>query len=115
MPPWASSLVGATHRSRDALFARTFAWSSAPSFSEASGILDSTAWAFTFLGFDFPSAALGVARGNASDSGLPNLVILEQSVVPRLGPLDWLLDIIMVRRAHVSGTWGHPEEAPQAP
>lgn len=83
--------------------------------SPTAGTFDSTAWAFTFLGFDFPSSALGVARGNASDSGLPNLVILEQSVVPRLGPLDWLLDIIMFRRAHVSGTWGHPEEAPQAP
>lgn len=74
-----------------------------------SGTFESSAWAFTILGFDFPSSALGIARGNASDSGLPNLVVLEQSVVPRLGPLDWLLDIIMVRHAHVSGTWGEPE------
>lgn len=73
-----------------------------------SGTFDSTAWAFTLFGYDFPSTALQIARGNASDSGLPNLIVEEQSVLPRLGPLDWLLDILMVRRAHVSGTWGLP-------
>lgn len=73
-----------------------------------SGTFESTAWAFTILGFDFPSTALGMARGNASDSGHPDLVIEEESVLPTLGPLDWLLDLLIVRRAHVSGTWGHP-------
>lgn len=72
-----------------------------------SGTFESTAWAFTIMGFDFPSTALGIARGNASDGGHPNLVIEDESVQPYLGPIDWLLDILMVRRARVSGTWGH--------
>jgi len=75
-----------------------------------SGTFESTAWAFTFLSFDFPSPALAIARGNASDGGHPNLLIESESVVPSLGRLDWLLDILMIRRAHVSGTWGTPSE-----
>lgn len=78
-----------------------------------SGTFESTAWAFTIIGFDFPSTALGIARGNASDGGHPNLVIEDESVQPYLGPLDWILDLIMVRRARVSGTWGYP--SPPAP
>ena len=75
-----------------------------------SGTFHSTAWAFTLAGFDFPSPAVLIARGNASESGLPNLEVRNESVQPYLGRFDWLLDLIMIRRASVRGTWGVPSE-----
>ena len=75
-----------------------------------SGTFESTAWAFTLFGYDFPSAAIVIARGNASDGGHPNLEVRDESVIPHFGRFDWLLDILMVRRAKVRGTWGYAPE-----
>ena len=71
-----------------------------------SGTFRSRAAAFTLISFDFPGEALTTAKGNAADSGLPQLVIEEERVFPYLGRLDWILDIISIRWASVSGTWG---------
>lgn len=76
--------------------------------TQTSGTFRSTATAFTFLGIDFPATALSIARGNAADSGRPGLVVEKETVFPYLGPLDWLLEIISVRYARVSGRWGDP-------
>jgi hypothetical protein len=76
----------------------------------SSGTFSSSGLAFTFLSMDVPSPALDIARGNAADAQRPNLVVEEELVIPHLGPLDWLLDIVGVRWARVSGTWGFPPE-----
>src|SRR6185503_4346509 len=60
------------------------------------GTFHSTAMAFTFLGNDFPQSALLLARANASDSQLPNLVVEKERVFPYLWKLDFLLDVISV-------------------
>jgi len=73
------------------------------------GTFHSTALSFTFLGADYPQSALLVARANASDSQLPNLVITEEHVFPYFWKLDFLLDIICLRWASVSGTYGPAE------
>ncbi len=70
------------------------------------GTFRSTAWSFTFLSYDFPAPAISTARANAADSGLPDLVLRDETVIPYLGRLDWLLDIVSLRYARVSGTWG---------
>jgi hypothetical protein len=77
---------------------------------ERSGTFSSTAVAFTFLSYDFPAPALSTARSNAADSARPNLLVESEVVFPYLWKLDWLLEIISVRYAHVTGTWGTPEE-----
>ncbi len=74
--------------------------------AETSGRFRSSAVTFTLLGHDFPSPALMLARANASDSLLPNLVVTEERVFPYLWRLDFLLDIVCVRYAVVSGTYG---------
>jgi len=74
-----------------------------------SGTFRSTAFSFTFLGADYPQSALLVARANASDSQLPNLVITEEHVFPYFWKLDFLLDIVSFRWASVSGTYGPPD------
>ncbi len=82
--------------------------------TETSGEFSSRAFTFTLLGKDFPGEALRLARGNASDSGLPNLLVREERVFPYLWRLDWILDIVSFRWASVSGTWGDaPESAPR--
>jgi hypothetical protein len=72
------------------------------------GTFRSSAWVLTILSKDMPGPALGVARERAADSGRESLVIEHETVIPYLGPLDWLLDIVGVRYARVSGTWGRP-------
>ena len=74
--------------------------------SLTSGTFVSTGWSFTFFSRDVPESALNIARENASDARQPNMVVDETIVVPYLGPLDFLLDIISVRYARISGTWG---------
>ena len=74
--------------------------------SETAGTFSSSAVAFTFLSYDLPNSALSIARGNAADSGLSELVIENEAVFPYLWRLDWLLDIISIRRARIEGTWG---------
>jgi hypothetical protein len=76
--------------------------------SGTSGEFTSSALAFTLLGKDYPSEALRLARGNASDSTLPNLIVRREWVFPYLWRLDFLLDIISIRYARVTGTWGKP-------
>ena len=71
-----------------------------------SGTFSSSAVAFTFLGRDYPQGALLVARANASDSQLPNLVVTEERVFPYFWKLDFLLDLISFRWAIVRGTYG---------
>ena len=70
------------------------------------GTFRSTALTFTFLGSDFPQSAILLARANASDSQLPNLVVTEERVFPYFWRLDFLLDIVSLRWASVSGTYG---------
>lgn len=72
------------------------------------GTFRSSAQNFTIIGFDLPRPALGTARNNAADSALPNIVITDETVLPDLGPIDWILNIIGYRYAVVNGTWGYP-------
>jgi hypothetical protein len=76
--------------------------------SETSGTFVSTGWAFTILSYDIPKGALMIARENASDARQPNMVVTEATVTPYLGWFDVLLDVISIRYARVSGTWGFP-------
>ena len=81
--------------------------------SATTGKYTSSALAITIFAFDLPSPALEMARNNAADIGQPNLLVERETVFPYLGRLDWLLDIISIRFARVSGTWGYPpEDAP---
>lgn len=75
--------------------------------TETSGTFTSTGLAFTIFAVDIPKGALQIARENASDANLANLVVEEVTVTPYLGTwFDWLLDILSVRYARVKGTWG---------
>lgn len=74
-----------------------------------SGTFRATAVAFTFLGNDFPQSAVLVARANAADSQLPNMVVTEERIFPYFWRLDFLLDILSLRWASVSGTYGPPD------
>ncbi len=76
--------------------------------TETSGRFTATGRAFTLLSIDIPRAALDIARENASDARLTNVKVQKARVTPHLGWADWLLDIIGVRVAKVSGTWGFP-------
>jgi len=60
----------------------------------------------TLIQIDFPKGALMVARENASDSNLANMVVEDVTQVPDFGPLNWLFDLFSIRYASVSGTWG---------
>jgi hypothetical protein len=71
-----------------------------------SGTFESTGMAVTLLSFDLPKGAMLIARENASDANLANMIVTETKVVPYLGVFDWVLDIIGVRWARVRGTWG---------
>ena len=79
--------------------------------SSTSGNFVSSGLALTVLSFDFPKSAVNIARENASDARQPNMVVHETTVFPYLGPLDILLDIIGVRYARVTGTWGFKPDA----
>jgi hypothetical protein len=74
--------------------------------TQTSGRFKSSAWAFTVLSIDLPKQAIDIARENASDARLTNLVVESVKVTPNLGWWDWLLDIVGVRRARITGTWG---------
>jgi hypothetical protein len=74
--------------------------------TQTSGTFRSTGVAVTILGWDLPKRAIDIARDNASDSGLVNMQVEHAHVTPYLGWFDWLLDIVGVRYASVSGTWG---------
>lgn len=76
---------------------------------EHSGTFESGAMAFTFLGKDFPQSAVLLARANAADSQLQNLVVTEERIFPYFWRLDFLLDVISVRWAWISGTYGPAE------
>ena len=73
------------------------------------GTFHSSAWAFTFFGNDYPQEARRLAGANASDSQLPNLIVEEELVFPYFWKLDFLLDLISIRYASVSGTYGPAE------
>ena len=75
--------------------------------TETSGTFTSYGVAFTILSSDFPKGALQVARENASDANLANMEVHKSLVIPYLGPFDWLLDILGIRYARISGTWGY--------
>ena len=75
-----------------------------------SGTFVSTGWAFTILSIDVPKPAINIARENVSDANLANTVVQERRITPNLGPFDWLLDIISIRRAQIRGTWGFSGE-----
>ncbi|MFN0007487.1 MAG: hypothetical protein ACKVXR_06220 [Planctomycetota bacterium] len=74
--------------------------------TETSGTFTSYGVALTILASDLPKGAMLIARENASDANLANMEIVESSVFPYFGPLDFLLDIIGVRYARIRGTWG---------
>ena len=78
--------------------------------TETSGTFESSGVAFTLVKIDMPKGALDIARENAADSNLPNMVIEEVLVVPYLGPFDFLLDVISVRYARIRGRWGLAED-----
>lgn len=78
--------------------------------TKTSGTYRSSATSFTLFTIDMPADALGVARENASDAGQAAMIELEASVFPDWGWWNWVLDIISIRTAKVSGAWGF--EAP---
>ena len=75
--------------------------------TQTSGTFSSTGAAVTILGWDLPKRAIDIARDNASDAGLVNMQVEHATVTPYLGWFDWILDILSVRVARVSGTWGY--------
>lgn len=81
--------------------------------TQTSGRFESTGWAFTILSIDLPKPALNIARDNASDARLTNMQVTGTVVTPDWGWWNWVLDIISVRFAMVSGTWGF-SGAPQS-
>jgi hypothetical protein len=74
--------------------------------SATSGTFKSTGWSVTILEMDFPKGALMVARENASDANLANMVVDDVTQIPSWWPLNWLFEIFSIRYASVSGTWG---------
>ena len=76
--------------------------------TETSGTFTSEGLAFTIFSIDIPKPAIDIARENASDAKLQNMQVEEASVSPHFGWFDWLLDIIGIRSARISGTWGYP-------
>jgi hypothetical protein len=77
--------------------------------TETSGTFSSYGVALTILSSDFPKGAMQSARENVSDANLANMEIRKSIVFPYLGPLDWIFDILGVRYARISGTWGFVE------
>jgi hypothetical protein len=83
--------------------------------TETSGTFKATGWSVTIIQLDFPKDALMVARENASDSNLANMVVEDVTRVPSWKPLDWLFDLFSIRYASVSGTWGFTGQENQSP
>lgn len=83
--------------------------------TQTSGRFLSTGVSAALFSYDLPKRAIDIARENASDSRQPNMIIEKEWIFPYLGPLDFLLDIIGIRYARVSGTWGfEPTDATAA-
>jgi hypothetical protein len=80
-----------------------------------SGTFKSSGWSITILQMDFPKGALSVARENASDANMANMVVENVTQIPSWPPLDWLFDIFSIRYASVSGTWGFTGQENQSP
>lgn len=78
--------------------------------SETGGTFHSSGVGFTIFSIDMPKRAIDIARENASDARRPNMQVEREVIFPYLGPFDWLLDIIAIRYASISGTWGFPPE-----
>jgi hypothetical protein len=78
--------------------------------TETSGTFSSSGFAMTLFGVDLPMGALQIARENASDANLANMEVGDVVIVPYLGPVDWLLDIVGFRYARIEGTWGFSGE-----
>jgi hypothetical protein len=74
--------------------------------TETSGTFESSGFAVTLISFDLPKGAMLIARENASDANLANMIVTDTVVFPYLGPFDWILDIVGARYARVRGTWG---------
>jgi hypothetical protein len=74
--------------------------------SATSGTFESSGFAVTLISFDLPKGAMQIARENASDANLPNMIVTDTEVFPYLGWFDWILDIVGARYARVRGTWG---------
>lgn len=113
--PKVSRALRAERVGRPALaFALALACASCSSLSferetQTSGTFRSSGVAVTLLSWDLPDSALNIARENAADARVANLRIERTRVYPDLGPLDWLLDIVGVRYARISGSWGSAE------
>lgn len=75
-----------------------------------SGTFESSGIALTILSIDLPNSALNIARENTSDARQPNTQITSAKVWPYLGWFDWVFDIVGIRYANVSGTWGFPPD-----
>ncbi len=71
-----------------------------------SGTFESSGFAVTLISFDLPKGAMQIARENASDANLPNMIVTDTEVFPYLGWFDWILDVVGARYARVRGTWG---------
>lgn len=83
--------------------------------TQTSGTFRSSGWALTIFSADIPKTAEQIARENASDANMANTQITDVLVVPYLGPLDWLLDILGVRYCRIEGTWGFAGSDAPAP
>ncbi len=78
--------------------------------TQTSGVFVATGVSMTVLKIDIPKSASQIARENLSDANLANMRIEDSSVVPDLGPFNWILDIFSVRVARISGRWGFEGE-----
>lgn len=100
--PWAARLVCLA-----ALLAASCASLEFDRDSATSGTFTSKGLALTVASIDIPKPAIDIARENASDAKLQNMQVNKVVVFPYLGWFDWLLDIVGVRYAKISGTWGY--------
>ncbi|MFT5049629.1 MAG: hypothetical protein ACI8QZ_001022 [Chlamydiales bacterium] len=73
-----------------------------------SGRFVSKGFAMTIASIDLPKPAIDIARENASDAKLQNMQVELTRVTPYFGWFDWVFDIIGIRFAKISGTWGYP-------
>ncbi len=74
--------------------------------TKTSGTYRSTGWALTLLSIDMPQSALKIARENTADFRLANTIEQSARVSPDIGWLNWIFNIVGVRKATVKGTWG---------
>ena len=74
--------------------------------TKTSGTFVSKGTSFTFLGWDLPMRAVDIARENASDARVANLQVDEVRVWPYLGWFDWVAELLFIRKATITGTWG---------